>query len=390
MANNGWDREVINPRERPLSSDINTAQSQLDRSLREVLKSVFTARASGTSDLSGTPPSGFVGDGFKVRASAVPALSVQVALGQGFQYLPGDVPASVGSVVGLDDLSTYKPLSLLANTNLLGIPAGPAAGSDRYDIIEVRMNRVLGNSASRDVLDVGTGLFVSTAVNKTLAFTQDGSTGQVVSPAISTAAISYKVGVVAATGAAVEPAVTTGYVKIATIFSNNGNMTGSITKANIIDQRVMLAPFGETTFGLIASIPTGAATPPTGVLFRALPGTEVVVVKTAPPLNSVFSVYFIGGAAVQALDTLAAILPNVGGAGRTYSLETNFITVGTLSAGEVTALADATLASPAATYAAGTPMVKVAYTAYRQQGATTDNTVPDPLPIRMTGTIQRY
>ena len=37
MANKTYDRTIINPRERPLSSDINQAQSELDQALRDTL-----------------------------------------------------------------------------------------------------------------------------------------------------------------------------------------------------------------------------------------------------------------------------------------------------------------------------------------------------------------
>ena len=35
MANNGWDRQILNALEKPLSSDVNALQSQIDRAMRE-------------------------------------------------------------------------------------------------------------------------------------------------------------------------------------------------------------------------------------------------------------------------------------------------------------------------------------------------------------------
>jgi len=131
MAGNSWDREIINTRERPLSSDINALQSQLDRTLRDVLMKMFVGRASATSDISDTPNSGFIGDSLKCRPSNPVGNSLKVAAGLGFMYSPGDTPAAIGGLSGLDDLSFYKPLPLLADANLVGLPAGPGAGQDR-------------------------------------------------------------------------------------------------------------------------------------------------------------------------------------------------------------------------------------------------------------------
>ena len=58
MANKTFDREIINVRERPLSSDINTAESYLDYTLRSFLDQLFLGRVSRDSDAAGSPMSG--------------------------------------------------------------------------------------------------------------------------------------------------------------------------------------------------------------------------------------------------------------------------------------------------------------------------------------------
>jgi hypothetical protein len=390
MANQAWDRAVINVRERPLSSDINTAQSQLDRSVRDMLASFFISRISGSSDLSNNPRTGFIGDGLKVRQPAAPGLSVQLAPGLGFMYAPADVPQAVGGVVGLDDLSVYKPLPLLASATISGITAGPAAGFDRYDIVEVKVNRVLGNPLSRDTLDTISGLFVSGNVNKTMGFTLDGSVGVVTSPSLSTAAISYKVGVVAATGGAVEPAVTSGYVKIATIFSNNGNMTTGVTRGNIIDQRLLLHPHGMMPFAASFNVPTGAAAPPTGVLFSGPPGVELVVLKIAQPANFRFEVYIIGGAHSSPRGDMQGSAARFFNAGEFYTLnyvDTNF---GNLDSTQVGQLVDANIAGPALAFAVGTPFMSTEFYVSRQAAGVTDNAVNNPVGVNIQGFLQRY
>src|SRR5574337_192482 len=138
-------------------------------------------------------------------------MSVLLKAGIGFLDAPSDVPTSVGGIVGADDLSPYKPLPLNADM-AIAIDAAPSAGNERIDIIEVKQDRRVENPLSRDVLNTGTGLFVPTLVNKTLAFSLDGRNGRVVSPSNSTTGVGYKVGVAAAVGTALAPATTSGYV----------------------------------------------------------------------------------------------------------------------------------------------------------------------------------
>jgi hypothetical protein len=392
MAGNAFDREILNARERPLSTDINAAQSQLDRSLREILRVLTTGRVSTSSDLTGNPVSGFIGDGCKVRQQAVLTNGVKVTLGIGLQDSPADVPASVGGVGGVDDLSRTKPLVLLADVNISGVPVGPAAGQDRYDIVEVRNARRLDNSSSRDVLNPGTGLFVPTAVNKTLDFTLDGDSGIVTSPVVSTNAVSYKVGTAAATGTAVEPATTAGYVKIATIFSNNGNMTTNITRANIIDRRALLELYNQMSCDLVVSIPSGGATPPSVLAFGAPPGVEVVVLKSSPPNQNIFQVYFLGAGPVLSAVAVGSILQAglTGSSFNTLNLRSNVN--GALDAALVAALADATLSGPALQFPVGHPYVMFEFIGVNQTAGVTSGAsgaTPNPMVVYLAGTFIR-
>lgn len=394
MANNPWDRLIINARERPLSSDINAAQSQLDRSLRELAARLFTARVSGTSDLSANPPSGFLGDSLKVRPPVAPGLSVRVAPGVGFHHLPGDVPAAVGGVVGLDDLSAYKPLPLMAEATIAGIPAGPAAGQDRYDIVEVRMRRQSTNPLSRSLLDVVTGVFLPGLVNKTLEFTLDGSVGVVAAPASSTAAVSYKVGSAVATGAfnpASIPPTTPGYVRVAVVYAKNGNMVSGVTRANLIDDRNLLCEAGVMRLAASFSVPSGAATPPTSVALAGPPGVELVVLKPGPN-NSDVEVFLVGGS----VPLRGAMSGTISRATASFT-EANLLlpygplNLGTLSAAQVAALQDATQAAPAAVFAEGQPYASQKFQAARANvGTGVDGTIASPASMAVQATLQRY
>ncbi len=384
MAGNAFDRQVINTRERPLSSDINAAQSQVDRTLREFARSLFSARVGfSTSDLTGNPPNGFLGSAFKARASAVPGLSVVLDKGIGFEYLV-DPASGVGGVSGVDDLSEFKPLCLLVDTTIAGIAAGDGA-NPRIDIIEVRMNRALGNPLSRDVLNPGTGVFVATSVNKTLSFTQDGSVGVVTDPAASTAAISYKQGIPGAVP--VEPTVTAGYVKIATL--KIPAALAAITKSNIIDQRPILCPAGLDKFHCDFTVPIGAATPPSGLRLFSQPGLELVVQKLDTANNNRFKVWLIGGA--PPVDSrMSGHVLQANSATEFYTLQSAGNFGGQLTSGQVTDLANANISTPAQTWAVGTNYVACEFFLLHQAAGVTNAVVPASFIAVIDGSIKRY
>jgi hypothetical protein len=237
MASNPFDRVIFNVREKPLSADWNRVETQADYSLRMMLREMYSRRASFSSSAA-SHPAGFVANGMQVVPQASPNMTVTVKAGCGFMDVPADIPASINGIISLDDPSTYKPLVLLADT-VFAVPAAPGANS-RIDIIEVRPNRLVTDPQSRLILNTGTGAFDPATVNKTLAYSLDGSVGFVTSPALSTTAIGYKTGVVAASP--VEPTVTPGYVKIARI--NVGTSVTTITGASLVDRRPLLFPGG--------------------------------------------------------------------------------------------------------------------------------------------------
>lgn len=387
MANSAFDRQILNTRERPLSSDINTAQSQLDRALREVLLQYLRPRASATSELAGTPVSLFLGDGFKVRASAVPDLSVTLSAGVGFQYLPGDAAASIGGVSGLDDLSSYKPLLLENPVVISGISPGPGGANSRIDIVEVRMNRVAGNASSRDVLNIGSGVFVPSIVNKTLSYVLDGSVGVVSDPTASTAAISYKMGIPGVTPA--EPATTTGYVKIATLKIESA--LASVVRANIIDQRLIGHPYGMMPFSATFGVPSGATSPPTSVWLSAPPGVEMVVLKIGTLDRTRFQVWVVGGAfGATPRGNMQGVQIRSYAAGEFYTMNVVGTSFGVMNSTHVANLANPNIAGPATAFPVGTPYMFTEFYLTRQAAGVTDGAVADPAGIDVQGFLQRY
>jgi hypothetical protein len=102
MANQAFDRTILNPRERPLADDIDQAESQLDRALRESLRLMTSDLAAGTA---------FLGTSFQVLWAGT-GFSVVLQPGVGFQQNTVDVPSAINGVAGLDDLEQSKPLVL--------------------------------------------------------------------------------------------------------------------------------------------------------------------------------------------------------------------------------------------------------------------------------------
>src|SRR5580692_8322839 len=132
MPDQAYQRTPLYPLEKPFADDVNQNVSQLDRSLRDTLAALYGSQA------------GFIRGGFAVVPQSPAALGVIIKAGLAFQYAPTDVPGAIAGVVGLSDLSPYKPI-VLASDYSIAVPAVPGSNS-RIDLIEVAYQRVLDNS----------------------------------------------------------------------------------------------------------------------------------------------------------------------------------------------------------------------------------------------------
>lgn len=271
MADNPFDITPIGFLEKPVSKDHNQNASQMQRTIREVVR-VLTGVRTAHASPAAKSISGFFGDGFRVVPSSPAALSFQVTPGMGFIYAPADVPTEIGSpdIQELDDLSTYKPVVLL-NPATFNITV-PSGVNSRIDIVEVKVDRRLENLVARRKFDEDAEAFVAHSYYKTLAYTLDGRTGQVASPANSTAGLSYKVGVEGV--APVAPATSPGYVKLAEIRSASGTVT--VTGSLISDVRKFLTGSGMLTASIRARLQWSAGAQTVTVLsIKAPPGVEL-------------------------------------------------------------------------------------------------------------------
>jgi hypothetical protein len=132
----------------------------------------------------------------------------------------------------------FQPIA--AARAALAPPAAPGAPNSRYDLLEVKMNRNVGDPTSRDVFNPLTGVFDPTLVNKTLFWDYDGLYGTVNAPNNSTAPISLKVGV-ADNPPTWPPSVSPGYVGLAIALVGSAPIA-SVDADKIVSTRPLLIP----------------------------------------------------------------------------------------------------------------------------------------------------
>lgn len=303
--NNPFDRVNLGLRERPLSSDFNRLESQLDRTLRDVLRALVGGSGvagGGTSAI--TSHSGFIGDGMRVVPASPIAMSVQVSAGFGFIYDALDLPFDIGAtdLEGVDDRSSFKPVYLNAPA-IFTVPTAPGPGLSRIDIIEVKVDRRLENLVTRRQLDTATKSFLDHMFYKTLAFSLDGRTGFVSSPSASTVGLSYKIGAEAATGAEVEPSTTSGYVKIGRI--NVAPSVVTIDTDALVDRRPLLGHGGMLPVGASWRVQWNAGAPIHTLLALDAPaGLQVALGPLS--LRGAGSFYVVGGEITRGTCNLTA------------------------------------------------------------------------------------
>lgn len=317
MANKPFDLEVINVRERPLSTDLNLASSYQSGTLRYLTRMLSRFQDENVSSYNrdvSTDRGGFIADAFLVKPTSPASLNVVVKNGLGFVVDPlGPADSNIGSALvpgisGLNDLDPYRPIILQAD-HTFAVPT-PDPVNARIDIIEVKVDRRLTDAALRAVLDPGTGVFNPTNVFKTLEWAVDGDTGTNTTGGNSTAGLSYKTGTPAV--GPVAPATSAGYVKVAeirvpaaaTTITGPDNFTAPLYNL-IKDTRVQHLGSYQSTVGTVDVSNTGAGAPvflynnfshlatlPPSWRFVQLP--ETIPAGGGGSINNVIGCYLIG------------------------------------------------------------------------------------------------
>lgn len=291
-----FDRSNIGVRERATSGDLNRAESQLDRTIRDLMLTLMSGRS--ITSRAAVPYSGFIGDGFRVVPTSPVGLSVQVLPGFGFVHDPVDLPVDIGApdFASIDDRSAFKPVFLLAPA-VFAVPAAPPAGQSRIDIIEVRADRRLEDPQTRRQLASGSNTFFDHVFNKTLAWGLDGRVGMVDNPNPSTAGLSYKIGAPAVTGTEVEPSTTAGYVKIGRI--SVGPTVTTIDNDVLVDRRPLLHDGGVVPFSARWRLQWNGGSPiVTALAMAAPPGVQLSMGATAARGAGI--IYVLGGEILRA------------------------------------------------------------------------------------------
>lgn len=257
-------RTIIPVRQRPISSDLNILQDQILETLRYVVTGAHgTAAATSTSSnpdarTTYNVPHAFQGGSFLVTPDpAATPFGVMLQPGFGYSaYGPGsatDYDAANG--LNYDATNNWAPFVLSAYQTGFTVPAPPAVGSCRIDIIEAKPSYQANNPQTVGIFNTATRVFDPATRNKTFSWDLLSRTGTVTAPASSTAPISYKTGIAAVGDITVPavPATTTGYVKLAQINVIGGSV--AVDQSQIIDFRRPLLANGVLHVGGKATIP---------------------------------------------------------------------------------------------------------------------------------------
>lgn len=260
-------RVLVPVRQRPISEDINRLQNQILEAIRGVAFGQFATSfypltsASANNRSIANNPYGFVGPSFLVAPNpAATPWGLMIYPGIGMDKNPPAGATSIDSTNGTDfDNTNWSPFCLSAFETGLAVPTPPTVGNSRIDLIEIKSSYLSTDPQTVGIFNTATEVFDPATRNKTLSWDLLGRTGTVISPASSTAPISYKQGVAAvgAISAATAPSVTAGYTPIAYV-----NLVGgiaSITQAVLVDYRRPLLPNGILHVAGKATIPGVAA-----------------------------------------------------------------------------------------------------------------------------------
>jgi len=306
-----FDRSILHNLERPLSSDLNRVQSQLDRTLRDTLRQIYAQRISPVLDPGDDQMNasvGFIGDSFKVRPEIPASGNIRVSSGLGFMVNPSPASSLTATnpnvpVGGLDDLSLYSPLPL-SSVVTFAVPTAPAAGFGRKDIIQVKADRHSENPLTRGIWDTILKKFTGTLVDKTYAWDLLTRTETVVSPAVGTFGLVYKKGVAGAyadddsflaAGTVPDTAADPGYVKVATI--NVRPAATTFDENVIVDWRPLLFPGGVGHVGASLQLNTTTNTL-TFLRLHAPPGVCATFRQPTPGTQRIDGYFLLGNASL--------------------------------------------------------------------------------------------
>ena len=231
MANKPFDYTIINPLERPTSTDINQLQAQAHYDLRQFAYEIFGRQ------------NGFLGYSFNPEPNSPADGTFYIQQGVAFQY--GAAENSFGSptIPGLVDSYRQKAVTTI-NRQITAGAVPSAAGEKRYDLLMIRApasDERLTDLTSVGVYTPSFGTFEATSKYKTLTSSLDGFVVEsITSVQTPTDPIVYKSGNVfmGAWNPANKPSVDVGYLGVAYIQRYAGQT--EIVAGDIEDARTLL------------------------------------------------------------------------------------------------------------------------------------------------------
>lgn len=287
--NKPFDQRVINELERPTSSDLNIAQSQINQNARAMMRQLLQPNAA----VMGT---GSLGESFFVEKTTG-TRNFKIKRGVGFNNVAYNATTdlNVDGITGVSDPLDYRLVSAQDEAGVaIVIPAGTNTNFCRRDVIAIRCgNPSLNNLTDygpTDIYDTGTNLFGTADRYKTFTYDISGQSPQVLDYgdiASATDPVVYIRGqTVAYTGpdsllAAPAPVLSSPYINIAIV-----NIYGQtdVLQSDVVDFRRLVAPQGQITLVGAATVGASGASPGAVLSTVSLvgsPGIKAQILKYA-------------------------------------------------------------------------------------------------------------
>lgn len=323
MANRPFDQRIINLLERPTSSDLNIAFSQLNAATGVLLTALTQAgRYAGT----GSAQTGCVGSSFLLFPAIPSDMTILMSPGLG-RVQDGSTQLNIDSILGLNNLLQNTVYSGVRtdSSERFTVPAGPGAGFFRRDVIAIRRpvsTEGLDDYTETDIYDSGIEAFDSVLKPKT--YTADSSqlpisvinynetpTDPVVYIKGEVQAYSTPDDILSAT-----PPYATGFSYLNIGVINVVESPTSIGYGQLIDARRVLAPNNTLTLTGRASIGASAGNPGAAlanVSISTPAGIRASIYKagadSATPTNTYILAVFGPRAINRATINIAAAIP---------------------------------------------------------------------------------
>lgn len=250
-----FQRRVINPLQRPLSSDLNLQAFYDSVTQSYMAGAVYSASPGGNP----TFETGFVGNSFRCFASTT---SREVVVQKGVGFIAQAAQDAVGGIVGVNS-GSYSPVVCEPDdpdAAGLYLPCDElAAGLNRIDIVCVASPNYPTAYENIGILNPTASTF--SFLNKPTQFTENAFQLAPGTPDFLKVVTGTATG-----GTPVAPSVPSGYLEIARIYVPNG--TSNLSNSDIEDRRPVLIPHGGRAMTLEFNSYLGAVDPAEVVGFR--------------------------------------------------------------------------------------------------------------------------